>query len=206
MVKRHVGAYACFMSPSSMESAMALLATTLPPSDAGRFPLRAVDVTPLHSMQRLASAVAIGMTERRQDDLSRIEAPGRRMRVLVIDDAADNRDMFVDFLNVAGFESESAADGQQGIDKVRSFQPDLVVMDSVMPGMSGLTATRMLRAHPAYVDLPIIAVSADATEQHRRDCLQAGASMCLSKPVQLDRLASVIRQLLQAAPTVRSCA
>lgn len=130
----------------------------------------------------------------------------RRLRVLVIDDAADNRAMFVDFLNTAGFESESAEDGPQGIDKVRSFQPDLVVMDSVMPGMSGLKATRMLRAHPAYAHLPIIAVSADATEQHRQDCLQAGASMCLSKPVRLDRLASVIRQLLQSAPTVRSCA
>jgi two-component system sensor histidine kinase/response regulator len=75
-----------------------------------------------------------------------------------------------------------------------------------MPGMSGLMATRMLRAHPAYAHLPIIAVSADATEQHRQDCLQAGASMCLSKPVRLDRLASVIGQLLRSAPTVRSCA
>ena len=146
-------------------------------------------------------------------DHRKVSTPGipahqeeRRLRVLVIDDAADNRAMFVDFLNAAGFESESAEDGPRGLDKVRTFQPDLVVMDSVMPGMSGLKATRMLRAHPAYAHLPIIAVSADATEQHRQDCLQAGASMCLSKPVRLDRLASVIRQLLQSAPTVRSCA
>jgi CheY-like chemotaxis protein len=128
---------------------------------------------------------------------------GRRSRVLVIDDMDHNRAMLVDFLNAAGYESESAEDGQQGMDKVRSFQPDLIVMDSVMPGMSGLQATRMLRAHPTYSNLPIIAVSADATEQHLQDCLQAGASMCLSKPVRLDRLASAIQQLLQPAEALR---
>lgn len=124
---------------------------------------------------------------------------GRRSRVLVIDDVANNRDLLVDFLNDAGFECDSAVDGQQGLDKVRSFHPDLVVMDSVMPGMSGLEATRMLRAHPTYAKLPIIAVSADATEHHLQDCLQSGASMCLSKPVRLDRLACAIQQLLQPA-------
>lgn len=124
---------------------------------------------------------------------------GRRSRVLVIDDVAHNRDMLVDFLNAAGYESDSAEDGQQGMDKVRGFHPDLIVMDSVMPGMSGLQVTRMLRACSTYSNLPIITVSADTTEQHRRDCLQAGASMCLTKPVRLDRLAAVIQQLLHPA-------
>jgi CheY-like chemotaxis protein len=129
---------------------------------------------------------------------------GHRRRVLVIDDVAHNRSMFVDFLNAAGVEGESAEDGLQGIDKVRSFHPDLIVMDSVMPVMSGLEATRLLRADPAHVHLPIIAVSANATEEHRQDCLRAGANMCLNKPVRLDRLACAIRQLLQPAPTPRS--
>jgi len=125
---------------------------------------------------------------------------GHRRRVLVIDDVAQNRSMLADFLAAAGFDSQSAEDGQQGIDKVRSFQPDLVVMDSVMPVMSGLEATRRLRADPAHAQLPIIAVSANATEEHRKNCLEAGANMCLSKPVRLDELAGAIRQLLQLSP------
>ncbi|MBL0726427.1 ATP-binding protein [Piscinibacter sp. HJYY11] len=121
---------------------------------------------------------------------------GRRPRVLVIDDVAHNRDMLVDFLIAAGYDIESADDGQQGMDKVRIFHPELIVMDSVMPGISGLQVTRMLRASSTYSTLPIIVVSADATEQHLQDCLQAGASVCLTKPVRLDRLAAAIQQLL----------
>ncbi len=124
---------------------------------------------------------------------------GRRRRILVIDDVAQNRSMLADFLAAAGFESHSAEDGQQGIEKVQTFQPDLVVMDSVMPVMSGLEATRRLRSDPAHAQLPIIAVSANATEEHRQNCLEAGANMCLSKPVRLDELAGAIRQLLQLA-------
>jgi PAS domain S-box-containing protein len=129
---------------------------------------------------------------------------GQRRRVLVIDDVAQNRSMLTDFLAAAGFESQSAEDGLQGIDKAHSFLPDLIVMDSVMPVMSGLEATRLLRADPAYAHLPIIAVSANATEEHRQSCLQAGADMCLSKPVRLDELDAAIRQLLQLAPIPRT--
>jgi CheY-like chemotaxis protein len=147
------------------------------------------------SFQLRLQLADMGPREARTSSLPRPQE-GRRSRVLVIDDVVHNRDMLVDFLNAAGYESDSAEDGQQGMDKVRSFQPDLLVMDSVMPGMSGLQVTRMLRACSTYSNLPIITVSADTTEQHRRDCLQAGASMCLTKPVRLDRLASVIQQLL----------
>jgi signal transduction histidine kinase/ActR/RegA family two-component response regulator len=122
---------------------------------------------------------------------------GQRRRVLIIDDVAHNRSMLTDFLAAIGFECQGAEDGLQGIDKVRSFRPDLIVMDSVMPVLPGLEATRRLRADSAHAHLPIIAVSANATEEHRQDCLRAGANMCLSKPVRLDELACAIQQLLQ---------
>ncbi|MED5617729.1 hybrid sensor histidine kinase/response regulator [Ideonella sp. BN130291] len=121
---------------------------------------------------------------------------GRRRRVLIVDDVAQNRSLLSDFLAIAGFESLSAEDGQQGIEKARTFRPDLVVMDSVMPVMSGLEATRRLRQDPAFNGLPIIAVSANVSEDHRRKCLAAGADLYLSKPVRLPELASAIGQLL----------
>lgn len=129
---------------------------------------------------------------------------GHRRCVLVVDDVAHNRSMLADFLAGIGFETESAEDGLEGIGKVHSFRPDLIVMDSVMPVMSGLEATRRLRADPAHAHLPIIAVSANATEEHRQDCVRAGANMCLSKPVRLDELACAIQQLLQLVPSPRT--
>ena len=129
---------------------------------------------------------------------------GLRRRVLIIDDVDHNRSMLADFLASVGFEIQIAEDGRQGIEMVQSFLPDLIVMDSVMPVMSGLEVTRRLRADPAHVHLPIIAVSANATEEHRNDCLKAGANRYFSKPVRLDELASAIQQLLQLVPRPRT--
>jgi len=138
-----------------------------------------------------------------QGSLARYD--GHRRRILIIDDWTQNRSMLADFLATAGFESQSAEDGLQGIEMVRSFDPDLVLMDSVMPVMSGLEAIRRLREDPAYAHLPIIAISANAAEDHRQACLQAGANMYMSKPVRLEELAAAIGQLLHCEarqPTV----
>ena len=129
---------------------------------------------------------------------------GQRRRVLVIDDDVHARSIFADFLASIGFECQVAEDGLQGVDKVHSFLPDLVLVDTVMPEMSGLEATRRLRADPARAHLPIIAVSANAAEAHRQDCLQAGANIFLSKPVRLDELACAIQQLLHLVPRPQS--
>lgn len=125
---------------------------------------------------------------------------GPRRRILVVDDVAQNRALLADFLAVAGFDLETAEDVSQCIDRARTFRPDLIVMDSVMPGMSGLEATTLLRQDPAFAHLPIIAVSATATDEHRQKCLAAGANECLSKPIRLADLAQAIEQLLQLKP------
>ena len=122
---------------------------------------------------------------------------GPRRRILIIDDVAQNRLLLTDFLAAAGFDSQEAQDGLEGLNKARVFRPDLIVMDSVMPVMSGLEATRLLREDPQFAGLPIIAVSATATEEHRQKCFDAGASLYLSKPVRLGELVAAIGQLLQ---------
>jgi CheY-like chemotaxis protein len=71
------------------------------------------------------------------------------------------------------------------------------VVDSVMPVMDGLELTRRLRAQPESATLPIIAISASATEGHRRECLQAGVNTFLSKPVQLAQLLAAIAEHLR---------
>jgi PAS domain S-box-containing protein len=117
---------------------------------------------------------------------------GPRRRVLVVDDVPANRALLVDFLGEAGFEIAEASDGAAGLRAVDAFRPELVVVDSVMPVMDGLEFTRRLRAQPESARLPIIAISASATEAHRRECLQAGVNSFLSKPVQLSQLLAAI--------------
>ncbi len=122
---------------------------------------------------------------------------GRRRRVLIVDDVAQNRALLTDFLAVAGFETQCAEDGSKGLQSLKVFHPDLVVMDSVMPVMTGLEATRRLRQDPEFGSVPIIAISASATDEHRQKCLDAGADLYMSKPVRLDELVTGIKRLLQ---------
>ena len=122
---------------------------------------------------------------------------GPRRRVLVVDDVPANRTLLADFLGDAGFDIAEAPDGAVALRAVDTFRPDLVVVDSVMPVMDGLELTRRLRAQPESARLPIIAISASATEGHRRECLQAGVNTFLSKPVQLAQLLAAIAEHLR---------
>lgn len=108
---------------------------------------------------------------------------GGRRRVLVVDDVAGNRTFLADLLGPLGFEVEEAIDGQDALDRAADWKPDIVLMDIVMPTMDGLEATRRLRSLEATADLPVIALSANATAANRSNCMAAGASAFLTKPV-----------------------
>ena len=84
-----------------------------------------------------------------------------------------------------GFEAISKLDGVEGI--------DLVLMDIMMPGMDGLEATRRIRKDPRFKKLPIIAVTAKAMKDDLEQCLKAGTNDHLAKPIDLDRLFSLLR-------------
>jgi signal transduction histidine kinase len=121
---------------------------------------------------------------------------GPTRRVLVADDVAANRALMCDFLVNAGFEVAQANDGREMLEVARSFRPDLIVMDSVMPVVDGAEATRRLRREAGLAAVPVIAVSAAATGEHRDACLQAGVNVFLTKPVSLETLQAHIGQAL----------
>jgi signal transduction histidine kinase len=122
--------------------------------------------------------------------------PGPSRRVLVVDDVAANRTLMCDFLTNAGFEVAQACDGGELLAAARSFRPDLIVMDSVMPSVDGVEATRRLRQDAEFGAVPVIAVSASATAEHRAACLQAGVNVFLTKPVSLQALRAHIGEQL----------
>ena len=124
----------------------------------------------------------------------RYQGPPRR--VLVVDDVAVNRALMCDFLVSAGFEVAEAGDGAEMLATAGGFRPDLILMDSVMPLLDGVEATRRLRRDPSLGAVPVIVVSASATAEHRADCLQAGVNVFLTKPVSLEALQAHIGEQL----------
>lgn len=93
--------------------------------------------------------------------------------ILIIDDMTIFREPVAACLRLAGFETECAVDGADGLAKARQRQPDLILLDMAMPNMDGLTFLRTLRADPQLADTPVIALTA-VTD---KDYIQSAAEL-----------------------------
>ena len=114
-------------------------------------------------------------------------------RILAVDDNEVNLQIARELLRNQGFEVDVALDGQQALDLVRVQAYDLVLMDMQMPVMDGLSATRAIRQLPEGLRLPIVAMTANAMEKDRQDCLEAGMNDFITKPMDPARLAAVVQ-------------
>jgi len=115
-------------------------------------------------------------------------------RILLVDDDVRNIFALTSALEQKGVEVEIGRDGFEAISKLNEVADiDLVVMDVMMPGLDGLEATRRIRRDPRFEKLPIIAITAKAMKDDQEQCLKAGASDYLAKPIDLDRLYSLLR-------------
>lgn len=121
---------------------------------------------------------------------------GPRRLLLLADDGPDNRRLLAAMLVPLGFQVEQAGTGQEVLDQVARRRPDLILMDVAMPGMDGLEATRRLRRQPALAGLPVIAISASASDADRERQRLAGIDASLAKPVDLDLLLARIGEQL----------
>src|SRR3954463_3858900 len=97
------------------------------------------------------------------------------MRILLVEDAPFLRYAFGRLLRMHGYEVMEANDGQEALDCISVFRPQLVVTDLMMPGMDGVELIERLRSDPETADLPVVAITADATEQAERKAREAGA-------------------------------
>jgi signal transduction histidine kinase/ActR/RegA family two-component response regulator len=117
---------------------------------------------------------------------------GHKRKVLTIDDHPVNCSFLRDLLQPLGFEMFEAVDGQEGLNKAQQTQPDLILMDLVMPGLDGLEATRRLRQLPQFQDVVVIALSANVRETSKQESLAAGCQDFLPKPVQAQQLLNLL--------------
>lgn len=126
------------------------------------------------------------MAQNRAEDLT----------VLVVDDAADNRILISLTLQGEGFRVLTAGDGEEAIKVASLARPDLILMDIAMPDVDGLSATRRIRKLPELQHVPVIALTAFNTSGFQRAAYEAGFDAYLTKPLDFDRLRSLIAMLL----------
>jgi two-component system, cell cycle response regulator DivK len=122
----------------------------------------------------------------------------RPTRVLLVEDNELNRDMLSRRLARRGFHVVTAVDGEAAIQQTNEIKPDLILMDMGLPGLNGWDATRRIKANPETNAIPVIALTAHAMNVDREQALAAGCDAFETKPVELDRLLSTIRNLLSA--------
>jgi CheY-like chemotaxis protein len=104
------------------------------------------------------------------------------MRVLIADDKAENRDLLEQILRPAGFDTLAVEDGDRAVEVFSEWHPKIALFDLRMPGMDGFEVIRMIRALPNGSRTPIVAVTASAFEENRRDVIAAGGDDFLGKP------------------------
>jgi two-component system, cell cycle response regulator DivK len=120
-------------------------------------------------------------------------------RLLLIDDNEMNLDMLSRRLKLRGHSVVCATNGVQGIAMAYQEHPDLILMDMNMPQMSGWDATKQLRDAPLTTKIPVVAVTSHAMKGDQERALAVGCKGFVSKPVDFDKLESVIQALLQGA-------
>ncbi len=117
-------------------------------------------------------------------------------RILVVEDQPDNRQIIRDMLAPTDYEITEAEDGQQALEAIAKQRPDLILMDIQLPIIDGYTATRKIKANPAWRSIPVIAVTAYALSGEEKKAREAGCDDYVPKPFSPRQLLAKIRQYL----------
>jgi DNA-binding response OmpR family regulator len=129
-----------------------------------------------------------------------------RGRILIVDDEPINLEFFDVMLSNLGFHVEKAADGEEALEKIRAASPDLIILDNIMPKMSGWEVTRLLKndeAWAAFRDIPIIMFSAMNDVKDRIEGFEQGVEDYITKPFNFSEVLARIRAVLRGKELAR---
>ena len=149
----------------------------------------------------LMTAIGQKQAKEKQGVLPQNATDFKGKHILLAEDNELNREIAVEILNAYGFEVDTAENGVIAVEKVGAAAPgqyDLVLMDVQMPIMDGYTATRRIREleNPALAGIPILAMTANAFDEDRRNALESGMNGFLSKPIVIADLVQEMRKIL----------
>lgn len=114
------------------------------------------------------------------------------IKVLIVEDNNDYRDLVEFFLKLKGFETVVATNGEEAVEIAKSENPQIILMDLNLPVLDGWEATRIITENESTSHIPILAVSANCSEDYTGKILKAGAVGCVQKPVDIDSLPDLI--------------
>lgn len=118
--------------------------------------------------------------------------------ILLVDDEPDNLEVVADSLSFFGLKVKTAANGAEGLEVIKDFMPDLILLDLSMPKMDGWQMRQHVKANPETQHVPVLALSAHAMAGDRERALEAGFDGYLTKPINIATLVDDIRKALQA--------
>jgi two-component system response regulator MtrA len=127
-----------------------------------------------------------------------LKSGAERPLVVVTDDDADNREIFTTILEHLGYRTATSSSGREAVDFACRARPSLIVMDLIMPGLSGSEALEAVRADPACEEVPVVLVTAQV-EYSREQGKAEGFSAVAYKPIRPLHLADAVQRCLAAS-------
>lgn len=149
---------------------------------------------------KASSAVESASTSTSDAAEARLVADFAGTRILLAEDEPINQEVSCGLLEDAGLAVDIAQDGQQAIELARHNTYALILMDMQMPNLNGVDATRAIRILPGYADTPILAMTANAFDEDRQICIEAGMNDHIGKPVDPDKLFDTMLKWLSRRP------
>jgi CheY-like chemotaxis protein len=117
--------------------------------------------------------------------------------ILVVEDNELNMKLVKGLIKIGKYRMLEATDAESGIEQIREQRPDLVLMDIQLPGMDGLSATKIIKEDPSLKDIPVVALTSYAMQGDEEKALEAGCTGYIAKPIDTRKFLETVSQYLK---------